>query len=211
MAPIALVLADPPRPGACLPRLEPLIGRDACAELQSVLIERASRWAESVSPGRALVSTDVLEGETEAARRARECAAAFDRFGADAPLLLAFAGLPRLRAVHAEDALADLAAGADVSFGPSNDGGYYLLALARPVPEIFDIAPETWDGPLVLPRTIELAAKLGLEGGLLRMERMLATPADARALVADPLTPSDIRRILERTTLIATESDSANR
>lgn len=201
-----MVLAAPPRPGECLPDLEPLLGPDRCAELQAVMIEHAARWAQEVAPGRAIVFCERAEGESEAQRRARETAAAFERFGAG-PLLLAFAGLPRLRADHASDALGDLAAGADVSFGPSNDGGYYLLALARPVPDLFAIDPEAWGGPLVLPRTIELAASHGLEGGLLRMERLLATPEDAAAMLADPLTPSAVRRILEA----STESGSPNR
>ena len=211
MAPIALVLAAPPRPGECLPELEPLLGAEGCADLQAVLIERAARWAQEVAPGRAIVAAEPVDGETEAARRARECVAAFERFGGKGPLLLALAGFPRLRAGHAADALSDLAAGADVSFGPSNDGGYYLLAMARPLPELFDLADDVWHGPLVLPRTIELSAKLGLEGGLLRMERLLAGPEDAEAMLADPLTPGDVRGFLERTTERSHESGSTDR
>lgn len=136
-------------------------------------------------------------GETDGQRRAREVAAAFSRFEAGSPLLLVGVGVVRLGPDHAADALSDLAAGSDVSFGPANDGGYYLLALARPLPELFEIPAEAWGGPLVLPRTLEIASKLGLEGGLLRMERELARPEDAAALLADPLTPPEVRALLE--------------
>lgn len=203
---IALVLADPPRPGECLPALEPVLGPEGCARLQAVLLGRASRWARAVAPDRAIVATERMAGESEAQRRSRACAEAFERFG-EGRLLLALAGVPRLHAGHAADAVSDLDAGAAVSFGPANDGGYYLLALARPLPELFELDPEVWSGPLVLPRTIERAAALGLEGGLLRMERVLATPQDAQAMLADPLTPPDVRAILGS----ATESVSADR
>lgn len=54
--PAALILADPPVPGACLPGLEPLLGPEGCARLQAVLVRRAAAWATEVAPGRALVA-----------------------------------------------------------------------------------------------------------------------------------------------------------
>lgn len=165
-------------------------------QLQSLLIERATRWAHEVAPGRAIVVTVRAAAHADGKRRAREVAAAFAAFEPGAPLLLAGEATVRLGPGHAADALSDLAQGSDVSFGPAHDGGYYLLALARPAPSLFELPAQTWGGPLVLPRTIEAAAKLGLAGGLLRMERQLVTPADAMALLVDPLTPAPIRDLL---------------
>jgi uncharacterized protein len=54
--PAALILADPPVPGACLPGLEPLLGPEGCARLQEVLVRRAAAWAAEVAPGRAFVA-----------------------------------------------------------------------------------------------------------------------------------------------------------
>jgi glycosyltransferase A (GT-A) superfamily protein (DUF2064 family) len=54
--PAALILADPPTPGDCLPGLEPLLGPEGCARLQAVLVRRAAAWAAEVAPGRALVA-----------------------------------------------------------------------------------------------------------------------------------------------------------
>ena len=89
-------------------------------------------------------------------------------------------------------ALADLEAGGDASFGPTMDGGWYLVALASPRVELFDLAVEVWDGPVVMARTLEVAQRLQLEIGLLRMERALRSPGDLAAMVADPLSPSDV-------------------
>ena len=50
--------------------------------------------------------------------------------------------------------------GHDVVFGPATDGGYYLVASARPVPELFtDIS---WTTAAVLSQSEARARKLGL-------------------------------------------------
>lgn len=49
---------------------------------------------------------------------------------------------------------------ADVVMGPAEDGGYYLLALARPTPELFDDMP--WSTSSVAHLTRQRAALLGL-------------------------------------------------
>jgi hypothetical protein len=40
------------------------------------------------------------------------------------------------------------------------------------------------------------AGELGAEVGMLRHERLLVTPADAAALLADPMAPPDLRAAL---------------
>jgi glycosyltransferase A (GT-A) superfamily protein (DUF2064 family) len=77
----ALVLADAPVPGACLPGLEPLLGPDGCARLQTVLVRRAAAWAAEVAPGRAFVAVATPRdgdgaGGTPAARAGLRHAAA---------------------------------------------------------------------------------------------------------------------------------------
>jgi len=50
------------------------------------------------------------------------------------PVLIVWPDLPRLRPEHAAAALGDLEAGCDVVLGPAIDGGFYLIALQRPLP-----------------------------------------------------------------------------
>lgn len=67
----------------------------------------------------------------------------------------------------------------DVAIGPTHDGGYYLLALARPRPELFaDIA---WSTPEVLASTLARAASLGLRAAQLETLRDIDTWEDCRA------------------------------
>jgi len=108
------------------------------------------------------------------------------------PVLIARADCPRLGPAHAAAALADLAAGCDVVFGATLEGGWYLAGLREPRAELLTVAPESGGIAPVLQRARELDAEVGM----LRHERVLATPADAAALLADPLLPPELRAAL---------------
>ena len=73
------------------------------------------------------------------------------------------------RALHALDS-------ADVVVGPSRDGGYYLLGLRRPRPELF--AGIRWSTGSVLTETLDRAVAAGLSVTLLEVESDIDTAAD---------------------------------
>lgn len=78
-----------------------------------------------------------------------------------------------------EEALSSLD-DADVVLGPATDGGYYLLALSEPRPELFrDVE---WSTPSVLDRTLERAEELGLTVRLLDERTDLDTVDDLERL-----------------------------
>ena len=59
-----------------------------------------------------------------------------------------------------ERAVSVLTAGEhDLVLGPSEDGGYYLIALRRPCPQLFEGIP--WSTPAVLEETLRRARTLG--------------------------------------------------
>ena len=61
---------------------------------------------------------------------------------------------------------------------------------------MFALPSEAWGGPRVLQLSLQAAAEAGLSLGMLRGERDLDTPADARAALADPRFPDDIAAAL---------------
>ena len=69
--------------------------------------------------------------------------------------------------------------GHDVVLGPTHDGGYYLIALDRPRPALFQSIP--WSTPSVLPATAERAGVLGLSVRMLDPLRDIDTFEDVRA------------------------------
>ncbi len=85
--------------------------------------------------------------------------------------------------------------------GPADDGGYYLIGLTRPAPELFaDIA---WSGPDVREMTLRRAAEAGLSATLLPPWYDIDVPADLRRLreemrrevVAAPATAAFLGRL----------------
>lgn len=58
-----------------------------------------------------------------------------------------------------------LSSQADVVFGPCHDGGYYLVGMRRPHPELFDDI--AWSTATVLSNTLEKAKQLGVKTDLL--------------------------------------------
>jgi rSAM/selenodomain-associated transferase 1 len=69
----------------------------------------------------------------------------------------------------------------EVVLGPALDGGYYLIGLNKPTPELFENIP--WSTERVLSLTREKANRLGLSIGLLPEWRDIDTIDDLRALI----------------------------
>ena len=110
--------------------------------------------------------------------------------GHDGPVLLCATDVPALDVTHAAAALEDLAHGLDVVYAPTNDGTPFLLALPRPDPELIDLLGSGFDA------FSAAAAARGGGIGMLRSERRLVAPSDARALAADPVAPEALVRHL---------------
>lgn len=85
---------------------------------------------------------------------------------------------PGLRAAHLAQAFALLKTH-DVALGPATDGGYYLLGLRRPQPELFQ--HKAWSTASVLADTLADARRLSLRVALLPELRDVDTAADLAA------------------------------
>jgi uncharacterized protein len=182
-------------PGRVKTRLLPAFTPIECAEIQRMLIDRTLRWAIEVAPRATLLALDgppipvpagietiPQDGRDLGERLAHATGEAFRRH----PGRLLVVGVDtRLTREHADAALAQLDAGAEAVFGPARDGGYYLLALARPLPELFAIDPQAWGGDRVLELSLAAAWQAGRRTALIHPERDLDTPADAAALEDD--------------------------
>jgi rSAM/selenodomain-associated transferase 1 len=206
----AIVIAKAPRPGLCKTRLEPVLGPDGCARLQRALLRRAAQWAAAVGPSFVAFTPDDARDEVAALapdatlisqvegdlgdRLAAATTDVLERHGG--PVVLIGVDTPQLTAGHADAAIGDLRDGIDVTFGPASDGGYYLVGLREPHPEVFALPSEEWGGPEVLRLSLEAAAGAGLSLGMLRSERDLDEASDVEAFLADPLTPDDVKAAL---------------
>ncbi|MGH7258780.1 MAG: TIGR04282 family arsenosugar biosynthesis glycosyltransferase [Nitrospiraceae bacterium] len=96
------------------------------------------------------------------------------------PVLIVGTDVPSLPLQHYQQAVTMLRAH-ELVLGPAEDGGYYLVGLTRPVPELFrDIS---WSTDQVLAQTRERAQQAGLRTSLLPVWRDVDTIEDLQALI----------------------------
>jgi glycosyltransferase A (GT-A) superfamily protein (DUF2064 family) len=205
-------MAEAPRPGV-KPELEPLLGPDGCAALQARLLARAARLAAEASPGSAFVAVDPPEaaellddlvgdgvellgqdGRDFGGRLATAVASVQAR--SEGPVVVFGTDAPTIGSRHLQAAREVLWSGRDVALGPTLDGGYYLIALARPAPSLFDLPPAAWGGDRVLGLTIRAARNAELPVELIEPLRPLRTPDDAAQLLAEGELPPDVAALL---------------
>ena len=137
--------------------------------LRAAVAEHAAAWAARVGRPLAAETFDELDALLA---------------GHDGRVLLVSPDVPRLDDALAASALADLDAGCVLSFAPATDARPYLIALAAASPELLALFHGVRKRDVIFAE----ATRLG-EVGLLRSERRLVTPEDARALALDPLAP----------------------
>ncbi len=200
-----LVFTRYPEPGRTKTRLIPALGPQGAADLHGCMalhtIARAEAFAAR-SGARLGVRTEggdersmaqwlgpevecVPQGEGDLGER---MARAFDdSFAAGAKrAVIIGTDCPGLSGTHLAEAM-DALDGADLVLGPAADGGYYLIGLRRPAPELFDgIAWGTGD---VLERTTAAAARLGLDVRLLDELSDVDRPEDLAVWEAEAAGP----------------------
>ncbi|HJS59268.1 MAG TPA: TIGR04282 family arsenosugar biosynthesis glycosyltransferase [Vicinamibacteria bacterium] len=171
-----LVFVKRPKPGEVKTRLAADLGDDGAAAVYRALAEaeiastrpRGREYERRFFYAPADAGTEVaawLPGESVAPQEGEDLgarmAAAFEgafRAGAQRVVIIG-SDVPWVTRERVKAAFAGLDAG-DVVLGPCDDGGYYLLALSRPRPELFQgIA---WSTSAVLQSTLERAQAHGL-------------------------------------------------
>ena len=100
------------------------------------------------------------------------------------PVILVGADTPQLSPQRLTEAAAELEGDTDLVLGPAADGGYYLVGLKSPTPELFRNID--WGSATVLRQTVERANTLGLQVALLREERDIDEPADLEWIMSQP-------------------------
>lgn len=219
--PAVLIMAKAPRAGAVKTRLEPLLGPAGCAALAGHLIRNAAGVGAAAlllprqpgpdgdGAGALFVAVDppgacaemgglLPEGTRLLAQRGKNlgerlAAACIEVFaGGYQPVVVIGTDAPTMTPERIGAAFRELGAGRDAVFGPALDGGYYLVGIKAPAPELFALDPELWGSSSVLAASLTAARRAGLRTGLLAPLRDLDTPQDAQALLGDPVLPAAI-------------------
>ena len=163
----------------CEADLRAALGAEGDDALRAALREHARAWARRAGGG-----VEPLEVATAA-----ELPAALGDH--DGPVVLVAPDVPVLGDHHLDAVRGDLAAGVLLSIAATGDGTPFLVALSSATPELLALVGASFNDVLAAA-----AGAGGRELGMLRAERRLTTLGDARALLADPLTPPELRALL---------------
>jgi len=184
------VFARWPEPGRVKTRLSPalpealacdlyraMLGDALAAALAARADSRALYWSDAPAQRSAFDVPAAFEvraqqGGVLGARLERAFAALL-RAPGDRAVVIG-ADCPDVDTAHLQEAF-ELLAAHDLVLGPARDGGYALIGLSRPAPELF--RGIEWSTPRVLGQTLERAGALGLRVAQLDPLEDLDTPA----------------------------------
>ena len=168
MSPRVVVFARFPTPGEAKTRLIPAIGAERAAALHRRLVERTLA-AVRASGLRYELRTTGADADAFAAwlgpaplvdQGGGDLGARLERAGPPYPTLFIGADAPDLGPDHLR-AAADALGRAPAVIGPAEDGGYWLLGLARPVAGVFEGID--WGTGAVAAQTIARLQGAGIE------------------------------------------------
>ena len=202
MTTLLIIFAKEPVSGQVKTRLSPPLSLKGAAELYRCflkdILEEVGRWPqlrlalaydppESLPLFQGLVPPGAQLFPQEGADLGERMARAFDRgFDAGFEVVLLRGSdspdLPGALLLQARDVLA--AGKAQVALGPSLDGGYYLVGLRAPQPELF--RGQVWSTATVLAETLSRAEGLSLKVHLLPSWPDLDTYDDLLSFLARP-------------------------
>lgn len=192
-----MVFAKAPVAGAAKTRLIPLLGAAGAAALHSRLISRALATAGAAAPDSLALWCAPDAGDAFLQSAAQQAGAGLQvQQGADLGARMAHAfdttlqnashaicigaDCPALTARHLHQAAAALRNGDDAVFVPAEDGGYALIGLSHPAPELF--AGITWGEAAVMAQTRERLRGHGLRWSELEMLWDVDRPDDYHRL-----------------------------
>jgi rSAM/selenodomain-associated transferase 1 len=166
--PRLVLFARYPTPGACKTRLIPALGPEGAAQMHRRLTERTvavlrasggqitiAHTGAAADAFTAWLGSDVTlveQAEGDLTARLLACLE-------PAPVIFFGADTPDLTVEHVAAAVAALDHH-EVVIGPAEDGGYYLIGMRDPMPELLVNMP--WSTERVLPETLARLAARGI-------------------------------------------------
>ena len=184
-----------PKPGVTKTRLLPILTGNQCAQLHAAFLRDLAAVYENVAADLYVAYT--ADPDWEMLKDIFPMAKGFfPQAGADLgekmyqaikhvldlgyeAVILTGADLPLMTASHLESGFAALEQ-ADVTFGPTSDGGYYLVGMKQPHKSVFE--KQSYGGSTVLENTLAAARAAGLTIALAKTCDDVDTPEDLYAL-----------------------------
>lgn len=229
LAPRVYLFTKYPVPGKAKTRMIPALGREGAARFHRRLVRQTLQTMDTFRKGSGVDCRvrydDSLAGEDGAGQmkawlgldwiyepqgpgdlgeRMAAATALADGGEKDVgSVVLIGSDCPFITPGHLQEAVAALdEEGNDVVVGPAKDGGYWLIGLRRPCPELFQGVD--WGSGRVLEQTLAIAQGLGLQVKCLEALHDMDRPSDLSLWTPPPLTSIIIPVLNEAPNLAAT-------
>ena len=199
-----LIVAKAPMAGRTKTRLVPPLSHDEAAALQTAMlldtIDACRHECDRVALLHPAGDDDALRalvpGGIECVAQggyglAGALSTAIETHTESGPVLIVSSDIPGIPEGAIREVFEALADGCDVVFGPAADGGYWLIGMRHPHPEVFSRIP--WSTPACLAVTLERCAEAGLRVHQVAEWRDVDTLLDLSLLAFAPLGPGGAR------------------
>ena len=198
MRPVIIVMVKAPLPGLAKTRLCPPLAQSEAASLALCFVQDVVQSALGVTQnvivaftpleGRAMLQASlpanlhwVQQQGNDLGDRLSSTIAYAERLGFN-PIIVLGADSPTLPQTLIQSAFQLLTTGtADITLGPTPDGGYYLVGVRKSEPQIFQNV--TWSSPTTLEQTVQNIDRLGLHLVTLEGWYDVDTSEDLRSLI----------------------------
>ena len=205
MRPALAIMVKAPRPGQVKTRLVPPLSHDEAASLYRCFLKdifsKLSSIADtdifvayapegSIGEIKPLAPEGFFYFPQEGMDLGERMSNVFKRLSSSGYGAVAIIGsdAPDIPVEYIEDAFKALdGKGADAVFGPASDGGYYLAALKRPLPALFE--GMEWSTRTVMEKTIERLDSLSISWRLLPLWHDIDLSVDLAFLKDNPECP----------------------
>ena len=186
VSPRLILFARYPIAGECKTRLIPAVGAEGAAAIHRQLTERtvavlrrANAPVTIASTGAGIEEFENWLGQdlTYQTQVDGDLTDRLSAFLSEVPLIFFGADTPDLSPRVVEQAVAGLQSHR-VVIGPAEDGGYYLIGMREPLPELLNDMP--WSTAEVLPETLLRLQHLGIEPLLLETLADCDRPEDLK-------------------------------
>lgn len=173
-----------PVAGECKTRLIPAVGADGAAAIHRHLTEHVFGLLTKMDCPVTLAYTGATEtafvrwlgtDATFTAQAQGDLTQRLMAFADSAPVIFFGSDTPSLSAEHVSAAIAGLHTH-ELVIGPALDGGYYLIGMREPLPQLLENIP--WSTDQVLPETLRRAQQMGIDPLLLEPLSDCDVPAD---------------------------------
>lgn len=197
MRPVIILMVKAPLPGLAKTRLTPPLAQSEAASLALCFVQDVVKSALGITQnvmiaftppeGRAMLEASlpnnlhwVEQHGQHLGDRLILAIAYADSLGFS-PIITLGTDSPTLPPSFVEQACQILSVGpTDITLGPTRDGGYYLVGVRKPEPELFNNV--AWSSPFTFDHTVRNINQLGLRLVILEQWYDVDTVADLRSL-----------------------------